>query len=62
MAEFPGVKLTILADKLKEPKPEVNGFNVVRCWSFGSLTNPVQLLRRISELQPDVVWFNIGFA
>jgi glycosyltransferase involved in cell wall biosynthesis len=62
LAAFPGVSLTILADKLKDPKPEVSSFDIIRCWSFGSLMNPLHLLRVLSRLKPDVVWFNIGFA
>ena len=62
LSSFPRLNLTILADQLPTPEAEVDGFNVVRCWSFNSLTNPSRLLRAIDKLQPDVVWFNIGFA
>lgn len=71
------VELTILADELADygfatdangnslnapQQPELPGFNVVRCWKFGSLANPVRLLRAIRELNPDVVWFNLVFS
>jgi glycosyltransferase involved in cell wall biosynthesis len=62
LSNFPRLKLTILADQLTTPEPEVDGFHVVRCWSFNALTNPARLLRAIDDQQPDVVWFNIGFA
>ncbi len=62
LRKFPHVRLTILADTLPEPQPEVDGFDVVRCWSFNSLSNPFSLLRALNKIQPDVVWFNLGFA
>lgn len=62
LSNLPRLNLTILADKLRTPEPEMDGFDVIRCWSFNSLTNPARLLREIENLQPDVVWFNLGFA
>lgn len=62
LRKFPHVKLTILADAIARPLPEVDGFDVVRCWSFNSLANPIRLLRALQRIQPDVVWFNLGFA
>ncbi len=73
----PGVQLTILADELSacefatdehgnpiraDQQPELPGFNVVRCWQFGSLSTPVRLLKAIRKIQPDVVWFNLVFS
>ena len=73
----PDVSLTILADELTDyafatdanghslhaqQQPELAGFNVVRCWKFGSLANPVRLLNAIRQLKPDVVWFNLVFS
>jgi glycosyltransferase involved in cell wall biosynthesis len=58
----PGLDLTILADDYSGPEPELEGFSVIRCWKFNSLRNPVRLIRCIREMQPDVVWFNLGFA
>jgi glycosyltransferase involved in cell wall biosynthesis len=57
-----GVELTILADYLPEPQPELPEFNVVRCWGFNRLNNPVSVLRAVQRLKPDIVWYNIGFA
>lgn len=71
------VELTILSDELTncefatdaDGKPlridehgELPGYNVVRCWKFGSVTNPVRLLKQIRRIKPDVVWFNLVFS
>ncbi len=41
---------------------ELPGFNVIRCWKFGTLSTPVRLLNTIRKLKPDVVWFNLVFS
>ena len=71
------IDLTILSDELTEyefatdadgkslnggQQTELPGFEVVRCWKFNSLSNPVRLLRTIRKLKPDVVWFNLVFS
>jgi glycosyltransferase involved in cell wall biosynthesis len=71
------VELTILSDELTEydfatdengnplrieDQAELAGFNVVRCWKFGSLSNPMRLLREIRRINPDIVWFNLVFS
>ena len=73
----PDVELTILADELTQydfatdengkplevgAQPELPGFNVVRCWKFASMSNPIRLLNTIRELKPDIVWFNLVFS
>lgn len=73
----PGVELFILADELSacefatdangnpiraDRQPELAGFNVIRCWKFGSMSTPARLLRAIQKLKPDVVWFNLVFS
>lgn len=73
----PGVELIILADELTNyefatdergnpisagAQSELPGFNVVRCWKFGSLSTPVRLLQTIRKLKPDVVWYNLVFS
>lgn len=73
----PDVELTILADELADYafatdeegrplqahlQPELPGFNVIRCWKFGSVTNPLRLLNVIRKLKPDVVWYNLVFS
>jgi len=57
-----GLEVTILADYLPEPEPELPEFSVVRCWGFNRLNNPVSVLRAVQRLKPDIVWYNIGFA
>jgi glycosyltransferase involved in cell wall biosynthesis len=71
----PQIELTILADELTnyefatdadgnviEHEAELPGFNVIRCWKFGSMSTPVRLLNTIRQLKPDVVWFNLVFS
>ena len=73
----PDVELTILADELSEYEfatdkngnslkahqlSELPGFNVIRCWKFGSIATPVRLLNTIRQLKPDVVWYNLVFS
>src|ERR1035437_464720 len=54
--------LTVLADELESPHPELPEFDVVRCWSFDKLSNPMRLLRAIQDIKPDVVWSNLLFS
>ena len=73
----PGVELTILADELDDydfatdqsgkslkasDLKELEGFNIIRCWKFGSLATPVRLLNAIRKQRPDVVWYNLVFS
>ena len=73
----PRIELTILADELTDyefatdqngnpikasEQAELPGFNVIRCWKFNSLGTPVNLLKTIRKLKPDVVWFNLVFS
>lgn len=73
----PGIELFILADELSayefatdehgrplraDQQSELPGFNVIRCWKFGSVGTPVRLLRTIQRLKPDVVWYNLVFS
>ena len=62
LQSVPGLKVTILGDDFSPAQPELEGYDVVRCWAFNSLKNPWRLLRAIRKCQPDVVWFNLGFA
>ncbi|MGB6728683.1 MAG: glycosyltransferase [Terracidiphilus sp.] len=43
-------------------QPELPGFNVIRCWKFGSVGTPMRLLQTIRSLKPDVVWYNLVFS
>ncbi len=73
----PDVELIVLADELTNyafatdenghalevrEQPELPGFNVIRCWKFGSLSTPVSLFNTIKKLNPDIVWFNLVFS
>jgi len=77
LQRHPDVELTVLADELTEyefatdengrplkidQQAELPGFNVIRCWRFGTLSTPVRLLNTIRKLKPDVVWFNLVFS
>jgi glycosyltransferase involved in cell wall biosynthesis len=77
LQRHPDIELTILADELTEyefatdqnghhlnnhQQEELPGFNVVRCWTFGSLATPVRLVNTIRQIKPDVVWFNLVFS
>jgi glycosyltransferase involved in cell wall biosynthesis len=58
----PLIRLTVLADALSSPQPELPGFHVDRCWSFDDPASPIRLLRTIRQTKPDVVWFNLLFS
>src|SRR5207237_2335702 len=58
----PLLSLTILSDELESPAPELPEFDVVRCWRFNSLSNPLRILREIRRIKPDIVWFNLVFS
>jgi glycosyltransferase involved in cell wall biosynthesis len=58
----PMLNLTILADSLEIEQPELEEFEVIRCWQFNSFSNPLRLLRAIREQKPDIVWFNLLFS
>lgn len=77
LRRHPDVELTILADELAgydfvtdkngkaiaaDALPELPGFNLIRCWKFGSLSNPARLLNTIRKLNPDVVWYHLVFS
>jgi glycosyltransferase involved in cell wall biosynthesis len=58
----PFISLTILADKMSPALPELEGFDVRRCWSFDDPLNSVRILTELGKLKPDVVWFNLLFS
>jgi len=58
----PFLSLTILADRIPEGQPELEGFSVQRCWSFNDPRSSISLLRVLRSLKPDVVWFNLLFS
>jgi glycosyltransferase involved in cell wall biosynthesis len=58
----PFVSLTILADQISSPEPELEGFSVQRCWSFDNPRSAARILKALHRLRPDVVWFNLLFS
>jgi glycosyltransferase involved in cell wall biosynthesis len=58
----PVLSLTILADELQAPAAELDGYSVLRCWSFNRSTNCARLLGVMRDIRPDVVWFNLLFS
>ncbi len=58
----PFLSLTVLGDQLATAQPELEGFSVLRCWSFDDPASPVRILRALRKLKPDVVWFNLLFS
>ena len=58
----PFLSLTVLADEISPSLSELEGFSVLRCWSFDDPATPVRLLRTLNRQKPDVVWFNLLFS
>ena len=58
----PLLSLTILADELESPAEELPDYDVIRCWCFDGMSNPVRLTKVIHDIKPDVVWFNLLFS
>jgi len=62
LSRDPLLSLTILADELDHGAKEDEDFEVIRCWRFDSISNPLRLSRAIHDIKPDVVWFNLLFS
>lgn len=58
----PFLNLTVLADQLPSDHVELDGFSVLRCWSFDDPGSVIRLTRTLRRLKPDVVWFNLLFS
>ncbi len=58
----PFLSLTVLADEIPSDHVEIEGFSVLRCWSFDSPSSVYRLLKTLRQLKPDVVWFNLLFS
>lgn len=56
------VTLTILGDKYQPRAPEVDGFQVNRCWRFNEVSTAFRILAAARRLKPDVVWFNLVYS
>ncbi|MFB3813604.1 MAG: glycosyltransferase [Terriglobales bacterium] len=62
LRRHPLLSLTVLADEFSAPQPELDGFDVVRCWQLNRTFNQPKILKALRELKPDVVWYNLVFA
>lgn len=58
----PFLSVTILADRIAADEPELDGYSVIRCWSFDDPRTVFHLLKMLRQLKPDVVWFNLLFS
>jgi glycosyltransferase involved in cell wall biosynthesis len=58
----PFISLTVLADEISPALPELEGYSVLRCWSFDDPRTVSRLLRTLHRQKPDVVWFNLLFS
>ncbi len=58
----PFLSLTVLADEIPEDHVEIDGFSVLRCWSFDDPGSVYRLVKTLRQLKPDVVWFNLLFS
>lgn len=58
----PLLSVTILADELETSEPELEEFDVRRCWRFDSVGNAARIQRALAACKPDVVWFNLLFS
>ncbi len=58
----PLLSVVMLADEMAAPEPELEEFDVQRCWRFNSAANPARLLSALRDIKPDVVWFNLLFS
>ncbi|PYP84672.1 MAG: group 1 glycosyl transferase [Candidatus Angelobacter sp. Gp1-AA117] len=58
----PLVSLTVLGDEMDHPQPELQDFDVERCWKVNRFSNHRKLLKVLREIRPNVVWFNLVFS
>jgi len=56
------LSLSILADELDADEPELEEYDVIRCWRFDSVSNAGRLTKVIHDIRPNVVWFNLLFS
>jgi glycosyltransferase involved in cell wall biosynthesis len=58
----PLMSVTVVADQVDEPSPDMPGFEVMRNWKYNSFANPTRLLSLVRDIKPDVVWFNLLYS
>ncbi len=56
------VSLTVLGDEHDGQQAELPDFEVVRCWRPDALNAPLEILKVVREIRPDIVWFNLVFS
>jgi glycosyltransferase involved in cell wall biosynthesis len=59
-------KVTVLADKIGEGGggevlTEDRKIKVVRCWNLNDILTPFNIMRKIHEIKPDIIYFNLVF-
>ena len=58
-------KVTVLADKIGDEEEGVliedRKIKVVRCWNLNDILTPVNIVRKIHEIKPDIIYFNLVF-
>src|SRR5437667_3672558 len=62
LQQDPLLSLTVLADELESPQPELAEVDVHRGWRFNRISNPASIARAVGELKPGVVGFNLLFS
>jgi glycosyltransferase involved in cell wall biosynthesis len=55
-------QVVVLGDQYEPRRPELDGFEVRRCWAFNSVATPFRILSATRKLKPDVVWFNLVYS
>lgn len=56
------LSVTVLADEMDPPQPELEGFDVVRCWQLNRTFNQPGILKALRHIKPDVIWYNLLFS
>src|SRR5438132_11103325 len=59
LQQDPLLSLTVLADELESPQPELAEFDVHRGWRFNRFSNHARIPRAVGELKPAVVCVHI---
>ncbi|HYG97833.1 MAG TPA: glycosyltransferase [Terriglobales bacterium] len=56
------LSVTVLGDVMETATPELDGFDVVRCWELNKTINHRRIFKALRDIKPDVVWFNLVFS
>lgn len=64
--KIPGVELHVLADELPDrikPQEKVaQGFTLHRCWRLDDFATIFKIQKKLRQIQPDVVWYNLLYS